>query len=1056
MKKTSSSALDVPVPEPLDIAVRAFAVAGRKSPDTTGWQRLPHSGFALVFDTETSTDEAQSLRFGTYLVLETDEIQEHGVFYDPDALAPDELRLLRAWAKRHGYKVRTRNGFINRVFFPVVDDAAGLCVGFNLPFDFPRVALRSLSSKRRMRGGFTHVLTENPVRPRVRVKRINRRASLIDLASGHGRSAEHRNWNKGGSVARHRGHFVDVRTIASAMTGESHSLETLSRLLGVAHTKHASGGHGKTLTEDYLDYAMTDVLATWECFVTLRDRYFDFNLSRTPITAIYSSASVAKGYFKEMGIRTWAERASDLPPGVTSALMEAYYGGRCETKIRKQVTQVFCCDFLSAYPTGFSLIGLWDFVICESVKVEDATEATQRLLDHVTPESLRDPDLWGDLTTLVEIEPDCDILPVRCKFTKRGASSVSTSYVSSAHRHVYTIAHCLGSTLLTGHAPKVHRAWRFRPQGIQTGLSQVRLPGSDGLFDPRAGSFVRALTERRCRLKIRRDAARNAGDFALAARLDADQLASKIIANSAAYGIGLELNVERFVKGRVVTAFDVDGNSYDQHVRLVEKPGHYFNPLVATFVAASAHLMLALAECLATREGLSWVFCDTDSMALAKPEGMNEEEFVERALRVSSWFDPLNPYEGGGPLFEPESVNYRIGHPKEERRIEPLYCFAISSKRYALFNIDEDGRPILRRASAHRLGHLVPPYRDGQSPPDIPDPSVPLQEVGTKRWQYDLWFRIIEAALAGIELKVSDLPGFDAPALSRFAVSSPAQLSWFKGANSSKPLRERVAPQSFMVCAQLDPFGLPLGEDAKHFTLVAPYVADASKWRELEFVEIHTGMHYPVTVGEIIEGAVTLKAYADIAWEYVAHPETKMADSEGRSGLQQGNEMLHRRHVEVQSIEYIGKESNLLDEANAGLVRDPVQVRNRYEPRNDDLFLTHYVPAMRFIAPRQIREAAGVSASTTNRLIAGSAPRHETKQRVMQAVDAIVRDALMGPPSSVGPTRLKRLEEFIAVFEHASRMAKSCPTCGAALSATRALYCGPKCRQQAHRRRLAP
>jgi len=45
--------------------------------------------------------------------------------------------------------------------------------------------------------------------------------------------------------------------------------------------------------------------------------------------------------------------------------------------------------------------------------------------------------------------------------------------------------------------------------------------------------------------------------------------------------------------------------------------------------------------------------------------------------------------------------------------------------------------------------HLIAPYDDTAAPVDIPAPSVPLAEIGVKRWQYDLWFKIIEAALSG-------------------------------------------------------------------------------------------------------------------------------------------------------------------------------------------------------------------------------------------------------------------------------------------------------------------
>jgi hypothetical protein len=38
-----------------------------------------------------------------------------------------------------------------------------------------------------------------------------------------------------------------------------------------------------------------------------------------------------------------------------------------------------------------------------------------------------------------------------------------------------------------------------------------------------------------------------------------------------------------------------------------------------------------------------------------------------------------------------------------------LYCYAISAKRYALFNLDDDGRPVMRKWSEHGLGHLLNP-----------------------------------------------------------------------------------------------------------------------------------------------------------------------------------------------------------------------------------------------------------------------------------------------------------------------------------------------------------
>jgi hypothetical protein len=74
-------------------------------------------------------------------------------------------------------------------------------------------------------------------------------------------------------------------------------------------------------------------------------------------------------------------------------------------------------------------------------------------------------------------------------------------------------------------------------------------------------------------------------------------------------------------------------------------------------------------------------------MAITKPEGMGQETFFARANSVAEWF---NPYEVNGPLLKIEDVNYAI----RSKKLAPLYCLAISSKRYVLFNLDEQGQPI--------------------------------------------------------------------------------------------------------------------------------------------------------------------------------------------------------------------------------------------------------------------------------------------------------------------------------------------------------------------------
>ncbi len=53
--------------------------------------------------------------------------------------------------------------------------------------------------------------------------------------------------------------------------------------------------------------------------------------------------------------------------------------------------------------------------------------------------------------------------------------------------------------------------------------------------------------------------------------------------------------------------------------------------------------------------------------------------------------------------FSPDTVgspNYGI----QSKTWELLYVYVSSAKRYALFNLDRKGRPVLRKASQHGLG----------------------------------------------------------------------------------------------------------------------------------------------------------------------------------------------------------------------------------------------------------------------------------------------------------------------------------------------------------------
>ena len=71
------------------------------------------------------------------------------------------------------------------------------------------------------------------------------------------------------------------------------------------------------------------------------------------------------------------------------------------------------CDFKSMYPTVNALMGLWDFVIADGLEAYESTDATHAFLEAVTLDELQHPSTWRQLCTLVRIQPQKDLFPVR-------------------------------------------------------------------------------------------------------------------------------------------------------------------------------------------------------------------------------------------------------------------------------------------------------------------------------------------------------------------------------------------------------------------------------------------------------------------------------------------------------------------------------------------------------------------------------------------------------------------------------------------------------------------
>jgi hypothetical protein len=918
-------------PEPLeiDVAVRAWTRADylkhMPESDAREFVDLGPSGWTLAFDIETTAGLEQRLRVGFFEVRHHERRIEAGFFYDPEALTDSELELLTRYAAEGGLRLLTRDRFVEDVFFAVAYERRGLVIAANLPFDLSRLAIGHGPAKRNraMRGGFSLTLSREPGRPAIQVKRVGARATLVRFTIPEGKSAEQRNREQGGDSADHRGYFVDVLGLGAALLGESKKLGRLADDLDTDTRKADVDRHGEPLTIEYLDYLITDVQVTWECFLVLCERYRALDLTETPVYGIYSEASIGKAHLKQFGLKSWRECQPDVPDWVVAAIMETYYGGRTECKIRRLAVAGLYVDFLAQYPTVFVLQGLWQFLIAQGIswQHEDPAEV-QALLDRITTDDVLSPDLWHHLHALCLVEPDGDRLPTRARYNGRTYNVALADRIDRLQQW-YTLADCIASKLETGKAPRVIRVLRFTPLSPQPGLRTITLPG--GLqVDPHSDDLIKALVEQRARVKHQLEQAKAAGDAELERRLDAIQLGMKIAANATAYGIPVELNLTEHKRPVAVTVYRPDGSSYQTRSRRTEEPGTWFHPLLATLVAAGGRLLLATAIALFRDAGGSYVFCDTDSVfATATRTGEGNEGVPtlswDKALSVADRFRSLNPYDPDvipGSILELEPEN----RDPETDELREVRCLSLAAKRYALYTPGPDGRPEIvghsgkPKRSEHGLGHLVAP-RDMSA------------EAFHDRW----WEHLL-----CVELGVDDPEPewFDDVALGQISVTSPHTEAAFREFNATVPYEQRVRPWSFCSLVHLT---RPATAATGMRCLVAPYERNTRKLTELDWFDRSARGQEPHFISsdgslEFEDNRVPVQTYRDYFEDYRLHPEAKALAPDGKPCHPWTRGPLQPPWVHTIRLARVGKETNPLADTADLILRDDERAVEYREP----------------------------------------------------------------------------------------------------------------------------
>jgi len=684
----------------------------------------PNDRLTFVFDTETTTDVRQELRFGIAQLYSNGRLTQTWIF--TGAVTSKEWGSILHWAAEHKASVSTLQEFVTHEFLPLAVDGRAVVVGFNLPFDLARIAA-GWEPKRKVAGKRAWTLSliprSNPkwaFVPRIRVERVHSAMSFISFTGTKGK------------YRKYRGAIVDCRTFVRVLTGEGHSLKTAGEAFGCVRKKTEQDYRGP-VNRRFLDYGLNDVELTAELYFRCRDRHAQFGLGKHP-SQLYSSATLAKDLWAARGI---------VPPRlsfrVTGRVMASFHAGQTECRVRgREVEDVAVLDFTQQYPSLYCLLGAERFLTAERISTRNSTGEVRSWVEGLTFGDLLRKDTWSDprMWSLCEVESDGAILPVRSTYggPDAGAPTIGWNRVTTEPGLTlpYMVADVLAAKLLGERVPRIVRAMTFEPVGQQE-LRPVKVLGVE--VGPEQG-LIQTLAEARIREKRSTEPG---------SKNRADGL--KTICNAGSYGIFVEVN-RKVRKGRVRVhglgegSFDIDGSE-------VEEPGSDYCPLIGTALTAASHLLLALVDTEVGRLGGRVVYDDTDS-AFVAPSRI--------AGGVSAAFAGLSPYSDSVPFLKDETEDKapKSEYPKGSLDLAPRF-FGLSAKRYCLFVRDKTGRP-----------HV---FRTGKSMGASDHGLESYQVDGVrKKWVAELWERIIEKG----ERAAEDYAG--EPAISEFSLATPNLL----------------------------------------------------------------------------------------------------------------------------------------------------------------------------------------------------------------------------------------------------------------------------------------
>jgi hypothetical protein len=355
-------------PDFLEVAVRGWT-NDRDEHKKSSTECPPPPDQLLVFDTETTTNIPQRLHFGcaklvriswkangdnTYTCL-SHEIDGEVIFHADDLadFDPDGYAILASYCQANELSLISQCDFSDkwiRYFCETRPDAKGKVIakaaltGFNLPFDLSRIAYSYMNGRGKNKKAFTlnvhppyrctegcakehthvfncnadcqkghkkHITSDWPshkFRPRIRITHLDSKKALISWTSCKTDEFRTSKGERRPRTASESGRFLDVKQLIWGMTNKSHTLRSAGEAFGLPPELLKGETDNYEITPEFIAYNRQDTTTTAKLAVAALTEYHTHPI-RLQAVKVFSPASIAKAYLREMGITPMMDRA---------------------------------------------------------------------------------------------------------------------------------------------------------------------------------------------------------------------------------------------------------------------------------------------------------------------------------------------------------------------------------------------------------------------------------------------------------------------------------------------------------------------------------------------------------------------------------------------------------------------------------------------------------------------------------------------------------------------------------------------------------------------------